>query len=47
MNNQKYWTRMYLRERRGWSKKMIEDLLEGVPYKEWGNYYRWRYDKII
>lgn len=34
-----YVTRMYLRDVKGWTNKMIQVLLEDVKYKPWGNFY--------
>lgn len=47
MEEQKHCTRMCLREERGWTKKMTEVLLQGVEYRKWGNFYRWRNDKVV
>ena len=44
---QDYITRMYLRDVKGWTKKMIEELLKDVKYKKWGNFYRKWNNKTI
>ncbi len=39
MKKENYITRMYLREVKGWTNKMITVLLQNVPYKRLGNIY--------
>ena len=39
MNFNDYCTRMYLKEKLGWTDKMIKDLLTNIAYKSNGNFY--------